>query len=303
MPRSSDRKTNQRTAKKKESLRDTSSSFERMLIEISKFGNTYRSFSTNRTYTNLLGKTATGLLLDAAATTEVLPKEQRWRHKYSLEVFAAFCMYFCIKKITANFSSIDYDLAQDVVSVVYRKVLTRIKKDLEAGVECHFVRNLIKRSAQNAMIDILRREGKYVLVDDLAERASGTRTGDDGPEDDGFPEAAARETGGDAPEDDVPESIAVELLCGTCSALKKERLLFIVESAIEETREKGILTDDDVENICCYYQFGDGFEKLSNNELAAKFDCKPPTVSQRRKKALQKLRDYIQEKYAEEIEF
>lgn len=236
--------------------------FRRMMNEISRFKDQYTSFTTNKVYTDLLGKTASGLLKDVAASTSKLSYKEREHHEYSLEVFAAFCMYFCVTKLReSNFRNMDPDRIQDTVSTVYDRMLKRIKNDLQNGGECHFVRNLIKGSAVNAMIDIYRKEGRYVPL----------------------PE----------PGDDFSGSDLERLLAGGMETIRRVERLDALEMALAEAAHEGIISRDELASICHFYGFGDGFKRLSNMEIAAKLGISEGRASTMRKDAINRLRDFI----------
>lgn len=245
--------------------------FQMMVNEISRFNDQYRSFTTGKIYTDLLGKTASGLLKDAAAETGSLSAQDIKQHKYSLEVFAAFCMYFCLTQIKSSFRNVDLNLAQDAVCTVYGRILKRIKRDLEEKGECRFVRNLIKCSAINAMLDLIREESRYVPArfDDEA------------------PEKPDKELGS------VPQEIWITLGDGAADAMEKQRKLATLTLALAQAKEKGILTQKELQAVCHYFEFGDGFKKLSNHEIALKLGCSDPHATELRKNGLRKLYDYI----------
>ena len=159
--------------------------FKVMMREISRFGDKYKSFTTKKTYYKLLGQTATGLIKDAAARTEKLTSfEEIRKHVYAQDVFAAFVMYFCVDKIQNKYKNrgVDITLASDAVSSVYKRMLTRIRKDLETTGESLYVRNLIKNSADNEMKSLLRKDTLKGIVG-VPESEKGTvRSGFNEPE-------------------------------------------------------------------------------------------------------------------------
>lgn len=252
-----------------EENKDTYDNFKAMLKNISLYTVQYRSFTTGKTYTNLLGKTATGLLKDVVAKTETLSEQEKKQHKYSLEVFALFCMYFCIKKITSGFQNADLTLCQDTVSRVYLKVLKHIKKDMEKDGESLFVRKLIQGSAKKCMFDLLEKEGHYAGLDD-------------GSSDEMDEELKA-----------VPGVIRVVLVDGTLEAIKNEELRKALNAALDQADKKGILSKKELYAICHYYGFGEGFKKLSNHEIAVKLGCSDSQATKLRHDGIERLRKYI----------
>ena len=248
---------------------ETYDNFKAMLKNISLYTQQYRSFITGKTYTNLLGKTATGLLKDVVAKTETLSDQEKEQHKYSLEVFSAFCTYFCIKKITSCFENADLTLGQDAVSKVYLKVLKHIKNDMETDGKSLFVRNLIAGSAKKCMFDLFEKEGRHVGLDDGSS---------DNTEDDPI---------------DVPGTVRVVLVDGTLETIRNEERRKAVNIALEQAYQKGILTKNELYAICHYYAFGEGFKKLSNHEIAVKFGCSDPQASKLRTEGIEKLHKYI----------
>ena len=243
--------------------------FKAMLKNVSLYTQQYRSFVTGKTYTNLLGKTATGLLKDIVAKTETLSEQEKKQHKYSLEVFSAFCTYFCIKKITSGFQNTDLTLGQDVVTNVYLKVLKHIKRDMETDGKSLFVRNLIERSAKNSMFDQMEKNGRTIGIDD----GSSDNTDDD--------------------LKDVPGTVRIELVDGTLDTIRNEEKRKSLNVALAQAYKNGILTKKELYAICHYYGFGEGFKKLSNHEIAVKFGCSDPHASRLRAEGLRKLQSYI----------
>ena len=236
-----------------------------MLREIGRFNDSYRSFTTGKEYTDLLGQTASGLLKDVAAKTEELTSEDKARHKVSLEVFAAFCMYFCADRIRNSRLEKKSDRAGDVVNTVYQRILKRVRKDLESGTPLHYVRVLIRCSAQNAMYDIIRDENRHSFSESCEEEAAS------------MPRA----------------EICRALVDGAADAIRKHRELYLVERAIAKMAKRKLLTEEDIFSICSFYNLGDGFEKLGNQDIAKKFGISDAKASKLRKKAVEKLADFI----------
>lgn len=243
-------------------------SFQIMISQISHFKDRYHSFTTGKTYMNLLGQTASGLLKDAAAKTAELSLEQRKQHEYSLNVFAAFCMYFCLTKIRDHYGkNVAYSRGGDVVNTVYRKVLKHIREDLETNGESRNVRNLIKRSAVNAMKDIFEKGERYVGI-------------------------------GEGSDDDfgkLSEQLIDDLLAGMESVRHDFERMEALERAIYKASKQKVLTKDELRVICHFYGYGNGFEKLSNHEIAQKLGCSDGAATKLRKKALEKLYLFLKE--------
>ena len=253
---------------------DVCDCFEMMIREISRFKDQYHSFTTDKTYTDLLGKTASGLLKDAAAETAELSLEQRKKHEYSLNVFSAFCMYFCVTKIEAYFGEkIARSLAGDAVNTVYERILKRIRRDLEKTGESHFVRNLIKRSAVNAMKDILEKNNSGSTV--------------------GFDESEYAEN--DDEFDEIDDELAEELTDGILGTIQQSERLTALERAINKAAKEKILTKKELLAICHFFGYGNGFKKLSNHAIAQKLGCSDAQASRLRKNACIKLYHFLRE--------
>ena len=239
-----------------------------MINEISRFKDRYHSFTTDKTYTDLLGKTASGLLKDAAAKTAELSLEQRKQHEYSLNVFSAFCMYFCLTKIRAHYGeNIAHSCDEDVVTPLYGRILDRIRTDLETKGESLFVRKLIKRSGVNAVKDIFEKNKKYVPVGP-------------GSEDDFAP---------------VSKSILNILIDGAAAAMYDSERLAALERAIVQAKKQKVLTKDEVSIICHHSGFGNGFKKLSNHEIAQKLGCSDAQATKLRQAACRRLYHFLKE--------
>ena len=80
---------------------------------------------------------------------------------------------------------------------------------------------------------------------------------------------------------------------GAADAIRKHRELYLVEKAIAKMAKRKLLTDDDVFSICSFYNLGDGFEKLGNQDIAKKLGISDAKASKLRKKAVEKLADFI----------
>lgn len=247
-------------------------SFYHMLHDISRFRYKYHSFITDRTYTDLLGQTASGLLKDAAKKTEdISEKEEKRLHDHAKNVFAAFCAYFCAQKMQSLM--IKYKMpsiegrAGDVTNTVYGKILARIKSDLEKYGECRYVRNLIKRSANNALIDIFRKEGIYVPM----------------PKD--FED-----------EEKVPNEIAETIIGGAWEAMQNKELADALNAAIKMAYESKVLSKDETKAICYYYGLGNGFSKLPNGEIAKKLHCTQGYATKIRQRGIARLAAFIKNK-------
>ena len=249
---------------------DVYDGFRVMVGNNARFLEQYHSFTTDKTYTDLLGRTASGLLRDAAAKTAELPSDLKKKHKDAQEVFAAFCMYFCLEKIRRSFKETDPSLAGDTVTPVYLKILKRIRRDLEEKGECSYVRNLVRISADHAMLDILRTEKRYVSLADLA---------------------------GDTAEDEyekLPPDILADLIDGTNKAIRESERAAAMQRAIAAAAKKKILTRNELLVVCHSFGYGNGFKKLKNLEIAKKLGRSDGTVSKIRKTALRKLRDFLE---------
>ena len=251
-----------------EKYNDEYDSFRIMISQISRFKDKYHSFTTNKIYTDLLGKTASGLLKDVAAKTAELSLEQRKQHEYSLNVFSSFCTYFCLTKIEDRYgSNIAHSRGGDVVSTVYGRILKRIRMDLEKTGESRFVRNLIKRSAVNAMKDILEKDNRYIGIEEEYE-------------------------------DDVEKlsgKTFQSLIDGTECAMHNFEKLTALERAIAKAAKQKVLTKDELRTICHYFGYGNGFEKLSNHEIAQKLGCSDAQATRLRQNALKKMFRFLKE--------
>lgn len=252
--------------KKTDENYDGYDSFKIMIGQISRFKDQYHSFTTDKTYTDLLGKTASGLLKDAAAETAKLTWEQRKQHEYSLNVFSAFCMYFCLTKIKDRFgSNIANSCGGDAVSTVYGRVLKHIKKDLEQTGESRYVRNLIRHSASNAMKDILKKDDRYVGIEEGCE--------------DDF--------------EKLPGRIFMALIDGAECTMHDFEKLTTLERAIAKAAKQKVLTKDELRTICHYFGYGNGFKKLGNHEIAQILGCSDPQATRLRQKALEKIYHFL----------
>ena len=263
-----------REENREEHYLDDYDGFKLMVREIFRFNDEYRSFTTDKTYTNLIGQTASGLLKDAAAKTAQLSADKAKQHLYAQNVFAAFCMHFCVTTIRARFRDIDLTRAGDVVSTVYKRILARIRRDLEEKGESRYVRNLIRRSSYNAMLDLFDREDRDPNIDDWRSKDS-------------------KDT--NEMLDDIPANVLDEMFSEAAEAMGKERRLNILVRALAQAGKKGVLSKDELFAICSYFGVGDGYKKLKNKEIAKKLGCSDSRVTKLRENGLENLRQYIRD--------
>ena len=258
-----------------------------MLREIQRFGDRYQSFSTNKAYTNLLEKTASGLIRDVAADTQQLNAEEIRQHRYSKEVFAAFVMFFCAKKVqqAAARRKTDAALAGDVVYTVYGRILNRIKRDLESEGECRYVRNLIKCSAGHALSDLLRKE-EIRGISGIPDEKKPTVIS-------GFNENAKNKD-----DEKIPDKFERIAAVGGFVELECFQKSTYVQRALIEALKSEILSRRELDSLCYHFGIGDGYRKkdgsrYSNNEVAEKFGVSASRVTTIRSDAIKHFRKFI----------
>ena len=264
---------------------NTYDQFKVMMGEIRRFGDKYKSFTTNKTYQNLLGQTATGLIKDAAARTEKLTSEEIKKHLYAQELFAAFVMYFCVDKIRKQPKTFDKTLAGDTVSSVYQRILTRVRKDLETTGESLYVRNLIKNSADHEMKSLLGKDALGGIRQIPKEDKPIVKSG--------FKEIEKPDKNGK-----IPDKFSKIVATGAWGDLLRYYKYKALEKALVAAVRSKEISQKELDVLCYSFGLGDGYckedgNRYSNNEIAGIFNISASAISQSRKKALKKLFNFI----------
>ena len=238
--------------------------------------NEYHSFSKDKTYTNLLEKTASGLLADVLAKTTA---ENERMHLHSLEVFAAFCMYTAVQKLAIHKNwrawRDDKDV-EDILEKLYKKIL-KVLKENEHAISGLHLRNTIGLAAENLMRGEIRKR--------LCRQ---TRYNQDGQK---IVEKRWRNLS-------IDEILAVpgvweEIVDGGYKLLLDHERYQMLERAILRCREKNIISEEALMNICYFFGIGDGYPRLRNGEIAKKLGKKDAYVSRQRNQALKAIHDFI----------
>ena len=232
----------------------------------------YTSFTTldddgqRKKYDLYMPETATGLLRDVIATTKRLTTEQRVEKAVTLEAFAAYCMYICATRC-ARWVNVG-----EAIPEVYRESLKWLKKYFDKTDMVPFHNFLIGR-ARKRSIDILRRGGIRMRGADgepVPLREDGTIETDDKELRDSFDENVAAEA-------------ARRLV------LEFDRA--DVNRAIKACFEQEKLTKDEVTILCHVYGLGDGFDQLSQTEIARKLKKSDSYVSRHLNDAIEVLKN------------
>ncbi len=250
----------------------------------------YRSFTTldenneHKVY-NLIGdKKVTGLLRDVrtlATTTVKLSPEERRQKPLAMEAFAAYVMYYCAKKV--SFKDQDPDKVLDVMNKplagasLYQKMLNWVKKDFVTGKLESFKR-MVTTAADQRYNDIYRWET-------AAKRCP------QGDKNSYVPITTKYEDGTEAESPEYGEHILVE----TAAALRSLEIKEIIEVALGNCSRKGLLTNEQLEIICCAYGLGDGYEEMMKKDIAAKLGKSNSYITQQLKSSYKILYKYIKE--------
>ena len=250
----------------------------------------YRSLTTldenneHKVY-NLIGDPkVTGLLRDVrtlAKTTAKLSPEERRQKPLAMEAFAAYVMYYCAKKV--SFKNQDPDKVLDVMNKplagasLYQKMLNWVKKEFVTG-KLESFRSIVTTAADQRNNDIYRWET-------AAKRCP------KGGKDSYVPMTTEYEDGTEAESPEYAEYILVE----TAAALRSLEDKETIEVALGNCSRKGLLTNEQLEIICCAYGLGDGYEEMMKQDIAAKLGKSNSYITQQLKSSYKILYKYIKE--------
>ena len=241
----------------------------------------YHSFSTNRTYTNLLEETASGLLADVLAQTTA---ENEKMHLYSLEVFAAFCMYTAACKLGCN-DDICNDKADDILEKLYKRILNYLKRNNVQGVSCTHLCNTIGATARNLRRDEIRKGMTQLVRYNQAGERIVTRVRRNISIDGELNRQMDEELATPAEWEEIVE--------GGYKLLRDHERYHMLEQAILICRKKDIISEEALVNICYFFGIGDGYPRLKNMEIAKKLGKSEGYVSKQRNQALRKIDDFV----------
>ena len=228
-------------------------------------------------------KTASGLLYDAVATTARLSLEERRKHKYAQEVFAAFCLHYCVVALSnpVRYCFVGTDIAMEVSEKVFRYIMGFLKRKIDAGVPIVNLRRLLIHLAHKKSFDSLI---KAYLKDPESGKWS--------PKID----LAPIEEMDDEKREYVVSTVVKHIMQKAREQMRKEDLIADLGAAIDECYGKKILTREDVIIICHSFGLGEGYEHLTQSEIAKKLgrsETDSCYVSRHLKSALEKLRIFI----------
>ena len=224
-------------------------------------------------------KTASGLLYDAVATTARLSVDERKKHKEAQEVLAAFCLHYCVIALSnpSRYCHVGGDITIIVARRIIRYIMAFIKRKIDAGEPIVKLRSCLIGLARKKHIDIFKQ---------LYEKD--TETGKWVPKDKSISLMETEEK-----QNEIIASVVEKVLQKAREQAEKERFIADVGALIDECRGRRILTKDEVLIICHSFGLGEGYELLTQREIAEKIKRDASTVSRQLNKALQKLKDFI----------
>ena len=254
--------------------------------ELKKIGE-YKSLTTldengdKKVYDLIHDEKVTGLLRDVrtlATTTVKLSPEERRKKPFAMEAFAAYVMYYCAQKI-ARWSK-DPDKVLEVMNEprenggksLYEKMLDWVKNDFKTG-NLKIFKTMVKTAADQRQIDLYRMKC-------AAKRK---------PKDGFAPVTIEREDGTEEESSDF----AIVCIKEAADAVRSLESKEIIETALGDCSRKKLLTDEQLEILCCSYGLGDGFEKMKKQDIAAKLGKSNSYISGQLKKTFKILREYI----------
>ncbi len=254
----------------------------------------YESFSSTPNHPNghvhyddlmaASAKTASGLLYDAVATTARLSLEERRKHKYAQEVLAAFCLHYCVVALSnpVRYCYVGADIAIEVSEKVFRCIMGFIKRKIDEGV--HIV-NLRKY-----LIDMACKKSRNAF---RKKYAKDPETGLWSAKIDSVP----LEDKDEENEEYIKTTVVNHILQKAKEQMDKEDVIADLGTAIDECYGRKILTKEEVIIICHSYGLGEGYERLTQREIAKKLGRKENEdasfVSRHLTKALTKLGHFI----------
>ena len=120
-------------------------------------------------------KTASGLIRDAVAATSSLGIAERRKHKYAQEVYAAFCMQYCIVALSdpSKYCNVDDAIALEVTVKIYQNTLAYLKRRIDNGEPIANLRRCLINWARKKYNTIFVREHEKVKDDGNNDRKGG----------------------------------------------------------------------------------------------------------------------------------
>ena len=252
----------------------------------------YRSFTTldenneHKVYNLIDDEKVTGLLRDVrtlAKTTAKLSPEERRQKPLTMEAFAAYVMYYCAKKVSFRDKDQDPDKVLDVMNKplagasLYQNMLNWVKKEFVTGKLKSF-RSIVTTAADQRNNDIYRWETAAKRCPKGGKKSY-------------VPMTTEYEDGTEAESPEYAEYILVE----TAAALRSLEDKETIEVALGNCSRKGLLTNEQLEIICCAYGLGDGYEEMMKKDIAAKLGKSNSYISQQLKSSYKILHKYITE--------
>ncbi len=244
----------------------------------------YKSFTTldddgqRREYNLYMTETATGLLRDVIATTRRLSEEQQHEKEFSLEAFAAYCMYICATRCAPG---VDLD---DVMSKLYMEALKWLREHFENGDLWSF-HSLLASRAFLRYRDILKKG--HITIKETDEATGKEKKVKGNFRCESLEDANAGENDGGLR---LKRKVLKKIVEDSARALVREVNRADVNSAIAFCREQGELTQEQVVILCHAYGLGDGYELLKQTEIAKKLGKSNAYVSRQLNQAIDTLR-------------
>lgn len=255
---------------------ETYENFKKMLDSLQKYRK-YESFTSTdengkaKVY-DLYGKTATGLLRDAAVTTTGLStKQKNYQRKITFDVFAAYCMHYCCLFLDGAGNEHLYNAAEETMKKTIEEIKNKIAKQLENGEPLKNIRVMMGATALKNVTNYLKKNG---LDSDDDWVMSDNDTSDI---------------------DNIDRDILEEIMNQAGRGMIKESISAEISSALYNCQLLGKVTEDGVAVVCHSYQLGDGYKFMNDEELSEEFGKNTAEIQNLREETLDALYKYIEE--------
>lgn len=262
----------------------------------------YHSITDSKKIYDLMGKTASGLLRDIAASTKAMTLEQR-RKKETMtrDVFVAYIGYFCaqavysLKQRTKLSESAGQDLFTDVWYKVYTEMLKWVKKYFnheEKDKKLRFFRKQVFNRAYERVIDIKRSE-----VINTGLKKYDPEAGKKVPVYARFCPFEIKDV--ESGEELLPREVEGYILRRAREIYELDELRSMFIYALETCCAGNRITREDHDIVCLYFGIGDGYDDpMSIKEIAGEINRNYSYVRNHLLKSGEEIRKIMQEFYS-----
>ena len=235
-------------------------------------------------YDDIFEKTASGLIYDAVAKTSQLNMAERAKHKYAQEVFAAFCMHYCVLALSdpSKYCNVGKDIVMEVSEMIIRKLMKYLMGRLQKGEPITFLRKSVISWARQVNIEIFKRDHRKDQETGIWHPKLGERHS-----------LEADVEYEDGSRDETNRLVVEFIMQKAEEQMRKEKLIADMGDLLEECRREHMLSAEEVEIICYSFGLGDGYETLNQNEIAKELGRNASYVSRHLSSALERMAEVI----------